>query len=88
MDEPRNYQTDERSTEIPADVENSVIAAWRAARTAPNCREEAARQAASAAHADVEDRVMEWIEGVGSEAWDDLLISVAAIWSRPHSPAT
>jgi hypothetical protein len=33
---------------------------------------EAHRQAQSAAHADVEDRVMEWIEAVSAEAWDDL----------------
>lgn len=35
-------------------------------------RAEARRQAASAASADVEDRVMEWIEAVSAEAWDDL----------------
>jgi hypothetical protein len=35
-------------------------------------RQEAKRQAQSAAAADVEDRVMEWIEAVSAEAWDDL----------------
>ena len=35
-------------------------------------RTEAKRQAESAAAADVEDRVMEWIEAVSAEAWDDL----------------
>jgi hypothetical protein len=33
---------------------------------------EARRQAERAAAADVEDRVMEWIEAVSAEAWDDL----------------
>jgi hypothetical protein len=33
---------------------------------------EAKRQAQCAAAADVEDRVMEWIEAVSAEAWDDL----------------
>jgi hypothetical protein len=33
---------------------------------------EADRQARAAANADVEDRVMEWIDGVSHDAWDDL----------------
>ena len=33
---------------------------------------EAGKQARSAASADVEDRVMEWIEAVSAKAWDDL----------------
>ncbi len=72
MDEPRGRRTEERAAEVPADHELNLVAAWRAAKSAANYREEAGRQAASAAHADVEDRVMEWIEGVSAEAWDDL----------------
>jgi hypothetical protein len=72
MDEPRRRRTEERANDGPVDPEISLIAAWRAAKSAPNYREEAARQATSAASADVEDRVMEWIEGVAAEAWDDL----------------
>ena len=48
------------------------ITAWRAAKSDPSYPNEAASQAASAAFADVEDRVMEWMEGVAAEAWDDL----------------
>ncbi len=33
---------------------------------------EAYRQSRNAASADVEDRVMEWVEAVSAEAWDDL----------------
>jgi hypothetical protein len=69
MDEPGNRRNEERSADAS---ESSALAAWRAAKTAPDYPAEAARQAASAAHADVEDRVMEWIEGVAAEAWDDL----------------
>jgi hypothetical protein len=72
MDEPRGRRLEERETDLPADHGPSLVAAWRAAKSDPNYRDEAARQAASAAHADVEDRVMEWIEGVAAEAWDDL----------------
>ena len=72
MEEPRGRRTEERSANVPTDYERSLIAAWRAAKGAPDYNEEAARQAASAAHADVEDRVMEWVEGVAAEAWDDL----------------
>jgi len=35
-------------------------------------RAEANRQAAAAAEADVEDRVMDWVEAVSGEAWDDI----------------
>ncbi|WAP67075.1 hypothetical protein [Jiella pelagia] len=67
MDDPRNQNS--RSD----DVGNiSTVAAWRAAKADPNYRQEADRQARSAAHADVEDRVMEWCEGIAAEAWDDL----------------
>lgn len=72
MDEPRSRPTEDRSADVPTGHDLSVVAAWRAAKSAPNYRDEAMRQAASAAHADVEDRVMEWIEGVAAEAWDDL----------------
>jgi hypothetical protein len=33
---------------------------------------EADRQARAAADADVEDRVMEWVDTVSHDAWDDL----------------
>jgi hypothetical protein len=72
MDEPRGRRGEEHSAEVSGSSESSVVAAWRASKAAPDYREEAARQAASAAHADVEDRVMEWIEGVAAEAWNDL----------------
>jgi hypothetical protein len=72
MDDPRSTRPDHRSANTPTGDESSLVAAWLQAKRAPNYREEAARQAASAAHADVEDRVMEWIEGVAAEAWDDL----------------
>jgi len=35
-------------------------------------RAEAKRQAKSAAAADVEDRISEWIDDVSADAWDDL----------------
>lgn len=38
----------------------------------PSYLAEAERQSRSAANADVEDRVMEWIEAASAEAWDDL----------------
>ena len=41
-------------------------------REAEDYVDEAGRQARSAAHMDVEDRVDEWLLAVGEEAWDDL----------------
>jgi hypothetical protein len=66
MDEPRRHCSENSAAASSTVSEESPVAAWRAAKGAPDYREEAARQAASAAHADVEDRVMEWIEGVGA----------------------
>jgi hypothetical protein len=67
MDEPRRRAPD---TNDPGNI--SSVSAWRAAKSDPHYLEEAARQAASAASADVEDRVMEWCDEVAAEAWDDL----------------
>ena len=47
-------------------------AAQDAFRVVGEIEQQAARQAASAATADVEDRAMEGIEGVASEAWDEV----------------
>lgn len=69
MDEPRRHRMDDRRTESSVGV--GPVAAWRAAKSDPDYPQEAARQAASAAFADVEDRVMEWIDGVATESWDD-----------------
>lgn len=76
MNEPRRLGAHDRMGGESAESGADLLAAWRAARTAPDYPEEAARQAASAAHADVEDRVMDWIEGVAAETWDDLRLSV------------
>jgi hypothetical protein len=66
MDEPRRPEPEARDTGNISSVE-----AWRAAKSDPNYLAQAAHQAASAAAADVEDRVMEWCEGIAAEAWDD-----------------
>lgn len=72
MDERRNHHARDENNGPFASSSADLIAAWRAAKSAPDYAAEAARQAESAAFADVEDRVMEWVEGVGAEAWDDL----------------
>lgn len=72
MDEPSHHRTDHSQALEAGATAVSVVAAWRAVKSDPNYREIAARQAASAASADVEDRVMEWVEGIAAEAWDDL----------------
>ncbi|MDY8109809.1 hypothetical protein U0C82_11735 [Fulvimarina sp. 2208YS6-2-32] len=67
MDDPSDVTT------IASQNENiSTVAQWRAAKHAASYLETADHQARSAAQADVEDRVMEWCEGIAAEAWDDL----------------
>ena len=73
MAERRREAGDDAHDMISAETGNlASVAAWRAAKSDPAYRREAASQAASAAFADVEDRVMEWTDGVAAEAWDDL----------------
>ena len=68
-----------RPTELTEDERQKLIAegyrpieVWVRDVSSDEYRAEAHRQARSAAHADVEDRVMEWVEAVSAEAWDDL----------------
>ncbi len=70
MGRPRELTQEERQKLIEDGYR--PIEAWVRDPSDESYRAEADRQAKSAAHADVEDRVMEWIEAVSTEAWDDL----------------
>lgn len=63
--------TDERREELRAQGYKPVEV-WVRDESDPAFLEEAARQSRSAAHADTEDRVMDWIEAASAEMWDDL----------------
>jgi hypothetical protein len=70
MGRPRELTEEERQKLIAKGYR--PVEVWVPDRGNPEYLAEAKRQARSAAHADVEDRVMEWIEAVSAEAWDDL----------------
>lgn len=71
MDDPaRKLTDDERRTLIARGFH--PVEVWLPDTTSGEYRTEADRQARAAAAMDVEDRVMEWIDAVSENAWDDL----------------
>lgn len=70
MGRPRELTEEERAKLIAEGYK--PIEVWVRDVASEDYKAEAYRQARSAAHADMEDRVMEWIEAVSAEAWDDL----------------
>jgi hypothetical protein len=70
MGRPKELTEEERAELIAKGYR--PVEVWVRDISSVEYREEAHRQAQSAAHADVEDRVMEWVEAVSAEAWDDL----------------
>jgi Protein of unknown function (DUF3018) len=70
MGRPRELTEEERQKLIAEGYR--PVEVWVRDVTDEAYKAEARRQAQSAASADVEDRVMEWIEAVSAESWDDL----------------
>ena len=70
MGRPRELTEEERAELLAQGFK--PVEVWVPDLSSPAYLAEAKRQARSAAHADVEDRIMEWIEAVSAEAWDDL----------------
>ena len=70
MGRPKGLTEEERRKLVEAGY--APVEVWVPDLSNPSYLAEARRQAQSAAEADVEDRVMEWIEAVSTEAWDDL----------------
>lgn len=70
MGRPRELTGEERAKLIAEGYR--PVEVWVPDISSDAYRVEARRQAEAAAFADVEDRVMEWIEAVSAEAWDDL----------------
>lgn len=70
MGRPRELTPEERQRLIAEGYKPVEI--WVPGIVTDTYLAEADRQASAAAHADVEDRVTEWIDAVSAEAWDDL----------------
>jgi hypothetical protein len=69
-DPARKLTNDERQRLV--DHGYHPIEVWLPDMSSAEYRAEADRQAKAAAAADVEDRVMDWVEGVSEHVWDDL----------------
>jgi hypothetical protein len=69
-DPARKLSNDERRKLI--DRGYRPVEVWLPDTTSAEYKAEADRQARAAAAMDVEDRVMEWIDAVSEDAWDDL----------------